>query len=216
MKRWPVVLLAGGLAAGAAGFYASEPSRLATIIDLVARRDTIASGFVGMANFGHWRLICVRGPAPLQGLLAASAKENKSGQASGNACRVNQEIRAPGAAQETSPADVLAAANFSLLGAKRTPALMLRLPPTAEMGDQVNLRMDEGDIVTTTVRECGGGECLAAGSLTAAEWDKLAQAKTLQIAFPAAGKQAVLLDLSVDGLREAMSAMSRAQLPAPS
>jgi len=106
MKRWPVVLLAGGLAAGAAGFYASEPSRLATIIDLVARRDSIASGFVGMANFGHWRLICVRGPAPLQGLLAASAKENKSGQASGNACRVNQEIRAPGAAQETSPADV--------------------------------------------------------------------------------------------------------------
>jgi len=92
MKRWPVVLLAAAWRQVPRDFTRAEPSRLATIIDLVARRDSIASGFVGMANFGHWRLICVRGPAPLQGLLAASAKENKSGQASGNACRVNQEI----------------------------------------------------------------------------------------------------------------------------
>jgi invasion protein IalB len=215
MRRWTIILLAGGLTASAAGFYFSEPSRLGAIVDLIAGRSGIVPGFVGMANFGHWRLICVRGPAPLQGLLAASAAENKNAQAAGNACRVNQEIVAPGTPKESSSADVLAAANFSLLGAKRTPALMLRLPPTAEAGDPVRLRVDEGDVVTTMVRECGGGECLAAGSLTSAEWDKLAQAKTLQIAFPAAGKQAVLLDLPVDGLREAMAAMGRAQIPAP-
>jgi len=109
---------------------------------------------------------------------------------------------------------VLAAANFSLLGAKRTPALMLRLPATAEAGDPVRLKVDDGDTVTTTVRECAGGECLAVGSLTDQEWDKLAQAKTLQVAFPAAGKQPVLLDLPVEGLREAMTAMRRAQIPA--
>lgn len=199
--------------AGAAGFYVSEPTRLAKIVGFVARDGDIAPGFVGMANFGHWRLICVRGPAPLKGLLSASAAKSNSAQESGNACRVNQEIRAPGASQGSS-ADVLAAANFSLLGAKRTPALMLRLPPTAEAGDPVRLKVDDGDIVTTTVRECAAGECLAVSSLADGEWDKLARAKTLQIAFPAAGKQPVLLDLSVEGLREAMAAMSSAQTPA--
>jgi invasion protein IalB len=215
MKRWTVAIVAVGSTAAAAGFYMSEPSRLAATIDFVAGRSTIAPGFVGMANFGHWRLICVRGPAPLRGLLAASAAEAKSSEATGNACRVNQEIRAPGAPADTSSPDVLAAANFSLLGAKRTPALMLRLPATAEAGDSVRLRVDDRDVVTTTVRECAGGECLAAGALTDTEWDKVMQARTLQIAFPAAGKQPVLLELSIEGLREAASAMSRAQIAVP-
>jgi invasion protein IalB len=190
----------------------SEPTRLAATVDFVAGRGTIAPGFVGMANFGHWRLICVHGPAPLQGLLAASAADAKNPKATSNACRVNQEIRAPGSPADASSSDVLAAANFSLLGAKRTPALMLRLPATAEAGDSVQLRVDDADVVATTVRECGDGECLAAGALTTAEWDKLAQARTLQIAFPAAGKQPVLLELSTEGLREAMSAISHAQV----
>jgi len=47
-------------------------------------------------------------------------------------------------------------------------------------------------------------------------WTSSRKRKRCRIAFPARSKQAVLLDLSVDGLREAMSAMSRAQLPAPS
>jgi invasion protein IalB len=211
MNRWLAALLLGGIAAGAAGFYFSNPSRLAAMFNVVSDRGRIVPGFVGMANFGHWRLICVRGPAPLKRLIAASPAANKNAQQTGNACRVNQEIRAPGAPQDS---EVLAAANFGLLGAKRTPALMLRLPPTAETGDPVRLRVDDGDIVTTMVRECADGECLAAGSLSAAEWDKLSQARTLQIAFPAAGKQAVLLDLPVDGLRDAIAAMDRAQIPA--
>jgi invasion protein IalB len=165
-----------------------------------------------MANFGHWRLICMPGPAPFS---TASETPGTASAATGNACRINQEMPAPQAKEEAAsqPAKVLIAANFSLVGVKRTPAAMLRLPATAQPGDTINLRLDDGTTVKTMVRDCASTECLATGALSESDWNRLASAKSLQVTFPVAAGQWVRLDLPVEGLATAMAALARAENP---
>jgi invasion protein IalB len=174
----------------------------------------IARGFVGMANFGHWRLICIPGPAPLNGLTPANGNAGTAAQKA-NACRINQEMPAPEAGGQASaqPAKVLIAANFSLVGERRTPAAMLRLPPTAQPGDAISLKFDDGAVVKAMVRDCAASECFATGAMSEADWNRLASAKSLQVTFPVADRQWVLLDLPVEGLSTAMAALARAENP---
>jgi len=216
---WRVVFFTGGALAvlAAAVFYAvlgaPPPSE---ILARIRGEPTIARGFVGMANFGRWRLICIPGPAPLNGLTPAPSDGGNSAAAQkGNACRINQEMPAPEASGQASeqPAKVLIAANFSLVGERRSPAAMLRLPPTAQPGDTITLKFDDGAIVKTMVRDCAASECFATGALSEADWNRLALAKSLQVTFPVADRQWVLLDLPVEGLSTAMAALARAENP---
>jgi len=215
--RRTVLLTGGGLALlAAAAFYVvlgapSGPEILARL----RGEPAIARGFIGMANFGHWRLICVPGPPSLDGLTPAAAGEAVSAASApngNNACRINQEMPAPQDKGDT-PAKVLIAANFSLVGAKRAPAAMLRLPPTAQPGDAISLRVGDGATIKTMVRDCAAAECLATGVLSEADWNRLASAKRLQVTFPVAGRQWVLLDLPVEGLATAIAALARAENP---
>jgi hypothetical protein len=189
--------------------------------------DRIAPGFVGVAQFGHWRLICVPGPPALNALSVPSSGTASPAQGRINSCRVNGEMPAPEAVAAPSPIAaatppvaapkpqaVLVAANFSMLGPMKRPALMLRLPPTARAGDVVGLRLDGGYAVRTAVRDCTAQQCLAAGALSDEDWAHLVVTKALQISFPAANRQGVLVDLPVDGLTEAAGALARAQTQA--
>jgi len=192
----------------------------AEILARLRGEPAIARGFVGMASFGHWRLICTPGPVPLDGLGApppGNATVTAAATRTGNACRINQEMPAPQENNEAAsqPAKVLIAANFSLVGGRRTPAAMLRLPATARPGDVISLRFDDGATIKTMVRDCASAECFATGGLSEAEWDHLASAKSLQVTFPVAGRQWVLLDLPVEGLSTAMAALARAENPPP-
>jgi invasion protein IalB len=182
----------------------------AELIALVRGGPRIAPGFVGMANFGRWRLICVPGPPALDGLDASAPASTPSA----NACRINQEMPAP---QETAQSGeaapkVIVAANFSLVGPKRMPAAMLRLPATAQPGDEISLRFDDGAAIKTVVRDCAATECVAAATLTAGDWARLSDARSLKVTFPAARRQWVLLDIPVEGLSTAIAALSRAEV----
>jgi invasion protein IalB len=189
----------------------------ADVFGLIRGERRIARGFIGVANFGQWRLICAPGPATLDALgNAASAGQGAApGKApNGNTCRGNQEMPAApqGAAPGEKPAQVVVAANFSLVGRKRTPAAMLRLPPTAEAGDVISLRFDDGSEINTKVRDCALGECFAAGTLSGEEWQHLSATNTLQVKFPVTGRQWVILDLPVQGLSAAIGALGRAEI----
>ena len=188
------------------------------LIGMTRGEPRIAPGFIGMANFGQWRLICVPGPPRPDGLSATGAPETAAGAFAKarnvNACRINQEMPAApqNAGSGETPGQVIVAANFSLIGPQRTPAAMLRLPVTARPGDAVGLRFDDGTVVQTMVRDCAATECLAAGTLTTADWEHLSTARSLQVTFPAVDRQWVLLDLPVQGLSTAIAALTRAEI----
>lgn len=187
------------------GFGAAAAVTLAAGAYIVAAMGSgasgVARGFIGVAEFGAWRLICVAGP---DGLLEESA----AGQTrKANACRVNQEVLPAAANAGTGP---VIAVNLSLVGARKIPALMVRLPATAQAGDSIGLRFDNRNDVKAMVRDCGAGQCIAAGNLSGEEWTRLRTAKAVQVRFPTAGGQMVLVDLKLEGLDAAIAAMMRA------
>jgi invasion protein IalB len=132
-----------------------------------------------------------------------------------NACRINQEMpenpaSAPSPAQV--PGQVIVAVNFSLVGPRRTPSAMLRLPPTARAGDVIALRFDDSSVVKTMVRDCADSECLAAGTLSPEDWRHLSTTNSLQVTFPTLARQWVILNLPVQGLAAALDAYRRADV----
>jgi invasion protein IalB len=179
----------------------------------------ITPGFIGVAEFGRWRLICVPGPSSLDalGASAAPAPQPNMKPSGENACRINQEMPAsaqspivPSPAETPSPSQVIVAINFSLVGPRRTPSAMLRLPPTARAGDVITLRFDDSSQVKTMVRDCADAECLAAGTLTPEDWQHLSATNSLQLTFPALARQWVILNLPVQGLAAAIDALRSA------
>jgi invasion protein IalB len=104
------------------------------------------------------------------------------------------------------------AVNFSLVGPRRTPSAMLRLPPTAQAGDIITLRFDDSSVVKTMVRDCADTECLAAGTLSPEDWQHLSATNSLQVTFPALARQWVILNLPVQGLAAAIDAFNRADI----
>jgi invasion protein IalB len=223
MVRRTALLLTGALAAVAiAAFYVvlgTPPP--AEMLAIVQGKQRIAPGFIGVAKFGEWRLICVPGPPSFDGLGPTLSSEEQGARKTpaGNACRINQEMPAPeqnraaGESSAQAARRVIIAANFSLVGPKHMPAAMLRLPATARPGDVIILRFEDQTVVNTTVRDCSATECLAAATLSPSDWAHLSGAKSLQVAFPALGRQWVLLNLPVDGLTAAIDALDRAATP---
>ena len=172
----------------------------------------ITPGFIGVAEFGRWRVICIPGPSSLDVDASAAPAPQPNVKPATNACRINQEMpaSAESPAVGPSPSQVIVAVNFSLVGPRRTPSAMLRLPPTARAGDVVTLRFDDSSEVKTMVRDCADRECLAAGSLRPEDWRHLSTTNSLQVTFPALTRQWVILNLPVQGLAAAIDAYDRA------
>ncbi len=149
------------------------------------------TGFIGIINYGHWRLICVPG---------SDAKAD----AHDNNCRVNQEVAPPGL-----PNQVLLAANLSR-SAGHPPVVMLRLPPTAHNGDTIMLRFG-GAKLKTPVHGCSQSECVATAELSDEDWSALIAADGLQAILPTSVGQRALVDISSEGLAQAVAAMNKAE-----
>jgi invasion protein IalB len=167
-----------------------------------APEQAIPRGYVGLATFGRWRLICTTGAPPPSAAQPASGAR----RAQKNQCRINHEV-----ADRAKPGQVILAANLSVVGPAKRPALMLRLPPTARDGDLIFLRADDVTRVRVVVRGCSEAECVAAGELSSDDWNHVLGAKALQVAFPALNRHRVLVDIPVDGLADAAHAMALAQ-----
>ena len=216
MRRSVLLGIVVAVAAGAAVSYVGASLRPG-LLALGKDQPRIEPGFIGVADFGKWRLICVPAPSMMEGLgplAQPGAPPAPVRKATGNSCRINGEMAAPAAAPDSKASSpVIFAANFSLVGPKRMPAAMLRLPATARPGDAISLRLDDQSAIKTIVRECAT-ECLAAGDLTSADWTHLSTTKSLQVTFPAPGGQLVLLDLPIPGLADALGALDRAETPA--
>jgi invasion protein IalB len=175
--------------------------------DASADNSDVKPGYVGVAKFGAWRLICTAtGSAAPQDAGVAGTAVDPAPKTAVNVCRVNQEIPAAGKKDQ-----ILVAANFGVLGPMRRPALMLRLPPTVHAGDIITMRVDDAHTLRTPVRDCGEKECLAAASLSDDDWNDLTAAGTVEIAFPIADKQRILVDLPMNGIQDAVDAMTTAQ-----
>jgi invasion protein IalB len=166
------------------------------------RAAALPRGYVGMASFGAWRLICSpRAPRPASPQPAAAAAPTPSNQ-----CRINHEV-----VDATRPGEVIVAANLVLAGPAGKPAVVFRLPRTAHDGDEVVLRADRTSRARAIVRGCTEGECVAVGELTADGWERVVAAGTLQVAFPARNRQRVLVEIPTRGLADAAAAMKAAQ-----
>jgi invasion protein IalB len=204
------LILGATLASAIAALYLAAgmpalPGIAGEVAAAIAGRN-LTPGFVGMMQFGQWRLICVPGPGPGIDMPSSDLPASNSAPARFNACRVNQEVTAAG-----NPDHVIIAANLSVVGANRSPVLMLRMPPTAQTGEKIALELEEGPALETTVRSCTKRECLAAGEPTREDWTRLVASRTLRVTFPAPGRQMVFVDLGTNGLAEAASAMTLAQ-----
>lgn len=187
---------------------------LTELLSFAQSERPIAPGFIGVANFGEWRLVCIPGPPTLDGLAEAAPAPQT--QPVGNSCRINQEMPAPnqepgqGGTPLPNGRRVIIATNFSLVGETRTPAALIRLPATAEPGDVITLSFDNDAEIKTMVRDCSS-ECVATATFSGAEWARLSTARSLRVTFPLAGRQWVVLNLPVAGLSEAIAAMDRAE-----
>src|SRR5215467_13116337 len=87
---WRTVLLTGGglaLLAAAAFYVVLGTPSMTEIVARLRGEPAIARGFIGMANFGHWRLICIPGPAPLNGLTPPPSATDTTAPSGNNACR---------------------------------------------------------------------------------------------------------------------------------
>ena len=161
----------------------------------------VGEGFVGREQFGDWRLICVPGPD-----ARVAVGPDDAPTSSNNACRLNQEVVDP-----EDPSRVILAANLTVVGPLKRPALMLRLPATFQSGDSITVRIDQERAVRTAVRDCSERECVAASDLSQDDWPRMTSAKDLQVMFRMSDGKIVFVTLGVEGLSEAAAALSRAQ-----
>lgn len=167
----------------------------------------VAPGFVGSATFGDWSLICAAAPAIAEADAPFDRPDaSPAEQMARNNCQLTQQIMS-----RDEPRRLVLAANLSLVGSRRHPALMLRLPATVQAGDSVVMRADGDSAAEALVRDCAPGECMAADSLSDAEWARLIGADALQVVFPMDEGPLVFVDLGVDGLSEAAAALQLAQ-----
>jgi invasion protein IalB len=172
-------------------FFAHAPPPPSASVNAVRSASEVDPGFIGIMNYGHWRLICV--PA-----------RNAKAAAGDNDCRVNQEVAPPGL-----PDQVLLAANLSV-SAGHNPSVMLRLPPTAHDGDAILLRFS-GTTLKASVHGCSQSECVATAELGDDDWSALIAAKGLQVILPTRIGQRALVDVSAEGLAQAVAAMNKAE-----
>ena len=188
-----------------------------TRTETMSAADLPEPGFVGAVGYGDWELICglraEMAPPPLT--FDQPESETRNSSEGNSACGLRHEVVSQPSANG-APAQVILAVHLSLVGPAERPALMLRLPATLNEGDSVSLRTREDVVVETLARGCSAEECIAASTLSDEEWNRLVGADALQVVFRADGVQLVSVDISTDGLPEALAALHAAQSAKPS
>lgn len=179
------------------------PTGLAELSSALTRRSDVQPGFVGVQNFGAWRLICVEAPSIAVPPLADAAPAEPI---KASACRLNQEVPA-----QDEPGRVVLSANLSTVGPRASPALMLRLPGSFRSGDSILLRIDDTDVLRSSVRDCTEFECVAANDLSEEDWARIIAAQDIQVNFPMSDGKQVYVKLGVDGLADGAAALEAAQ-----
>jgi invasion protein IalB len=179
------------------------PTGLAELSSALTPQSDVQPGFIGVQNFGAWRLICVEAPtvAPPPLADAVPAETSKA-----SACRLNQEVPA-----QDEPGRVILSANLSTVGPRASPALMLRLPGTFHSGDSILLRINDEDVLRTSVRDCTDSECVAANDLSEEDWGRIIAASDIQVTFPMSDGKQVYVKLVVAGLADGAAALKAAQ-----
>jgi invasion protein IalB len=181
---------------------------------------SVAPGYIGESSFGDWRLICE--PAAESPIAPETFDAPDAGPApemADSACRVRFEAFAPQEAKGETNAEepepgVILVVNLSRVGPARSPALMLRLPPTLKEGDTVTIRGRGEFSLEILARNCSAEECVAAGTLSETDWNRLTGETGLQAVFPLDETQRVAVDISTEGLRDALTALDATQPPA--
>jgi invasion protein IalB len=201
----PLGVAAALFAAAWIGGFEPLTGAIGNVANAITGRTPIRQGFIGMSDFGDWRLICV--PGPNAGVPAPGTDEAQAAKT--NSCRLNQEVAAP-----EEPSRILLAANLSVVGPQEKPALLLRLPGTFKAGDSIALRIDQDLAVRTAVRDCTPSECVAASDLSDDNWTRLVGAESLQIMFRMRDGKMVFLNLGTSGLGDAAAALRSAQVSA--
>jgi len=215
------LIIAASVFVGAAalgGLFLLRAPDVSEVVDA----DPASPAAPGTTEFGDWQLICAPAAEPSLALDSFDTPDNaaSAGQAD-STCRIRHEARIvtqgdPGLlAAQNEPPRVILTVSLSLIGPARSPALMLRLPPTLTAGDPVTIRSPEKFEMKILARDCSEEECIAAGSLSDQEWDELRGAEALQIVFPIDEAQLVSVDVSTNGFKAAVAALEATPSPAP-
>jgi len=161
--------------------------------------------FIGIVNFGHWRLICVPGPTPrnIAGVRIDGTRETPPDTAEpARNCRVNQEVVSP-----DGSGHVVLAVNLRFVGPRGLPVASVRLPPTGVAGDTVALRLDGREAGPAEIRACTDTECFAFAALGADAWARMRTAARFDIVFPASENQLAVIAVPMDGFQDAVAAL---------
>jgi invasion protein IalB len=223
-RRKPILIAAAviGAAAIAAGYFGFVDRRIVT-----ADTDgaVFAPGFVGASRFGDWEMLCTQAAEPAIAPESFDSPDTGANAAPAEStCRVRYEAVAQqtgdaGAQKSETPADaeaeprVILSVSLSRVGAGRSPALMLRLPATLSEGDPVIVRTRDEFALEVLARDCSADECIAAASLSEAEWERLVEANGFEIIFPLDETQRVSVVVSGNGLRDALAALDATHKP---
>jgi invasion protein IalB len=199
-----IALIAVSFAAAFVGAKKAGPGQIGAIAPQLPPifPASVDANFSGTHTFGLWTLICetVHPPAA-PGALAPPPDRR--------ICRVNAQKRVRANNQ------VLLAAGFNVLyaGPTKQPAVLFRLPPTANAGDHVDFAVDNNTTFQAPMGNCTPGGCIVQGILPA---QALAQMKTghvLSVVYTAninQKAQAVRVDQLLYGFPESFDALTKA------
>ncbi|MBI1211708.1 MAG: hypothetical protein GC190_09620 [Alphaproteobacteria bacterium] len=161
---------------------------------------TVDAKFMGTHTFGLWTLVCENVHSP-----SAPGTERRI-------CRSNAQKRV------RANNEVLLAAGFNVLyaGPNREPAVLFRLPPTANASDHIDFAIDDNTTFQAPMGRCSPSGCIVQGILPA---EALAQMKTgriLSVIYTATVNQEprrIRVDQLLYGFPESFEALTKAKGP---
>jgi len=162
---------------------------------------TVDATFMGTHAFGQWTLVCEN----VKGNTAAGATERRI-------CRSNAQRKVRANNQ------ILLAAGFNVLyaGPQKQPAVLFRLPPSANAADHVNFAIDDNTNFQAPIGRCGQNECIVQGILPPEALEQMKTGKTLSIVYTANINQQpkpIRVDQSLYGFPESFEALTNATGP---
>ena len=156
--------------------------------------------FMGTHAFGLWTLICETIHSP-----TAPAEQRRI-------CRSNAQKRV------RANNEVLLAAGFNVLyaGPNKEPAVLFRLPPTANAGDHVDFAIDDNTTFQAPMGRCNANECIVQGILPAQALAQMKTGKIISIMYTASVNQqarTIRVDQLLYGFPESFDALTKAKGP---
>jgi len=156
----------------------------------------IDTSFLGPHRFGLWTLVCenIRQPATNEERRICRSNAQKR-------VRVNDQV--------------LLAAGFNVLfaGPRHEPAILFRLPPSANGGDHIDFAIDNNTTFQAPMGRCTDNECIVQGILPAQALAQMKTGKVLSIIYTAdvnQQKRQVRVDQLLHGFPESFDALTKA------